>query len=166
MKLIIVKIISLDLIIIYLENVHFFHDTIGLDIVTFAHMRSLHTFLNTAHSGYRPSTSMSIHTLFLSLPISLLTGLTSCLCHLASFYRLIPNHPHSYLHPDAQTTSICHASPHLPHSAHPVDCTNPHCASYLPATPLTSISPSSFPSYPDFADLFSSWPRFQSHSTN
>ena len=34
------------------------------------------------------------------------------------FYRLTPNHPHSYA-PDAQATSICHASPHPPHSVYP-----------------------------------------------
>ena len=40
----------------------------------------------------------------------------------------LPNHPHFH-DPDAQTTSICHASPHPPHSVHPEDCTNPHCIS-------------------------------------
>ena len=45
----------------------------------------------------------------------------------------------------------------------PKDCTNPHCASYPSAAPLTSISPSSVPSSPDFADLQPSSPRFQSH---
>ena len=49
--------------------------------------------------------------------------------------------------PDAQTIWIYHASPHPPHSAHPEDCTNPHCASYPSATPHTSISPSSVPSF-------------------
>ena len=81
-------------------------------------MKSLHTSLNTAHSGFKPS--------FSPLP-------------LPPFYRPIPNHPHSYA-PDAQATSICHVSPHLPHSVHPEDCTNPYCASYPPATPCTSIS--------------------------
>ena len=38
----------------------------------------------------------------------------------SSFYRPILNQPHSYA-PDAQTTSICHASPHSPHSVHPED---------------------------------------------
>ena len=77
------------------------------------------------------------------------------------FYRPIPKYPNSYA-PDAQTTSICHASPQLPHSVHPEDCTNPHCVSYSSATPRTSISPSSVSSSPDFADLLSSSPRFQS----
>ena len=77
------------------------------------------------------------------------------------FYRLIPSHPHSYA-PDAQTTSICHASPHPPNSVHPEDCTNPNCISYPSATPRASISPSSVPSSPDYADLLSSSPRFQS----
>ena len=67
------------------------------------------------------------------------------------FYRPIPNHLHSYT-PDAQTTSICHASPHPPHSVHPEDCTNPHCISHPSVTPRTSISPSSVPFSPDYAD--------------
>ena len=103
-------------------------------------MRSLHTFLNTAHSGCKPSTSMSSSTHFFQ--VSLFFSL-----HLApatsAFYRPTPNHPHSYA-PDAQSTSICHASPHTPHSAHSKDCKNPHCVSYLSMTPRTAISPSSF----------------------
>ena len=77
-------------------------------------------------------------------------------------YRLTPNHLHSYT-PHAQTTSIYHASPPQPRSQPPKDCTNPHCASYPSATPCTSISPSSVPSSPDFADLQPSSPRSQSH---
>ena len=117
-------------------------------------MRSLpvHTSLNTAHSGCKPSSSMSYclypHTLskssYSSPYISLLPP--------PPFYRPIPNHPHSHA-PDAQTTPICHVSPYPPHSAHSEDCTNPHCASYPSATPRTSISPLSVPSSPDFADL-------------
>ena len=55
-----------------------------------------------------------------------------------------------------KTIWIYHASPHSLHSAHPEDCTNPHCVSYHSATSHTSISPSSFSSSPNFADLLSS----------
>ena len=48
----------------------FFHATLG-----FVHMRSLHTSLNTSHSGCKPSTSMSLSThsfqVFLFLPLHL-----------------------------------------------------------------------------------------------
>ena len=57
------------------------------------------------------------------------------------FYRPTPNHPHSYA-PDAQTTSVCHASRHPPHSVYPKDCTNPHCTFYPSTTLHTSISQS------------------------
>ena len=57
-------------------------------------------------------------------------------------FATAPNHLHSYV-PHAQTTSIYHDSPPQPCSEAPKDCTNPHCASYLSATPRTSISPSS-----------------------
>ena len=77
-------------------------------------------------------------------------------------YRLTPNHLHSYA-PHAQTTSIYHASPPQPRSEPLKDCTNQHCASYPSATPRTSISPSSVPSSPGFADLQPSSPRFQSY---
>ena len=150
--------LNIIIIIIYFENVHFFHATLGLDVCP--NMKPLQISLKTAHSWCKPSTFISSSThsyqVFLFLPL-----------HLAPpppFYRLIPNHPHSYAS-DAQTTSVCHVSPHPPHSVHPEpeDCTNPHCISYPSATPRTSISPSSIPSSPDSADLLSSSPRFQSH---
>ena len=40
-------------IIIYFQNVYFFHAQLGLDI--FPDMRPLHISLNTAHSGRKPS---------------------------------------------------------------------------------------------------------------
>ena len=86
----------------------------------FAHIKSLHISLNTAHSACKPSTFIS-------------------------------------------SLSICHTSPHPSHSVHPKDCTNPHCVSYPSATLRTSISPSSTPSSPDYADFLSSSLRFQSH---
>ena len=45
------------------------------------------------------------------------------------FYRPTPNHLRSYV-PHAQTTSIYHASPLLPGSEYPKDCTSPHFSSY------------------------------------
>ena len=42
------------------------------------------------------------------------------------FYRLMPNHLHSYV-PSAQTTSIYHATPPQPCSEPPKDSTNAHC---------------------------------------
>ena len=64
----------------------------------------------------KPSTFISSSThsfqVFLFLPLHL-TPATS----IPSFYRPTPNHPHSYA-PDVQTTSICHVSPHPPHSVY------------------------------------------------
>ena len=67
------------IIIIYFENkflfFHFFHATLGLDVWLFAHMRSLHISLKTAHSGCKPSTLISSSThsyqVFLFLPLHL-----------------------------------------------------------------------------------------------
>ena len=84
------------IIIIYFENVHFLSKM-------FAHMKSLHTsVIHGAHSGCKPSTFMSSFT------------------HSPSFPAPTP-HPSTFLQvdtqscnaPDAQTTSICHTSPHL-----------------------------------------------------
>ena len=121
-------------------------------------MKTLHTSLNTAHSECKPSSTISSFTLSKS---------SSLYPHISPlppphFYRLTPNHLHSYV-PHAQTTSIYPASPPQPHSVHPEEYTNPHCVSYPSATPRTSISPSSILSSPDYADLLSSSPRFQSH---
>ena len=118
-------------------------------------MRSLHISLNTTHSGCKPSSSISSLTShILSCPyphISLLPPPHS--------YRPTSNHLYSYA-PHAQTISIYHASPPQPHSEPSNDYTNPHCAFYPSAIPHTSISPSSAPFSPDFADLLSSSPRF------
>ena len=78
------------------------------------------------------------------------------------FYRLTPNHPHSYA-PHYQTTLIYFASPPPRRSVHQKDCTNPHCVSYSSAKLRTSISPSSVPLSTNFADTLPSSPRFQSH---
>ena len=45
------------------------------------------------------------------------------------FYRPTPNHLHSYV-PNAQTISICHASPPQPRSEHPKNCTRLHFLSF------------------------------------
>ena len=125
-------------------------------------MKSLHTSMRTVISGCTQALSCHpphiLSKSFYSSPY--ISPLPPPL-----FYRPIPIHPHSYA-PDAQTTSICNASPHQPHSAHPEDCTNPLCISSPSAIPHTSISPSSIPSSPDYADLLSSSPRFQFHNVN
>ena len=76
------------------------------------------TSLNTAHSGCKPSLCSSVssftHSLHVFLPLPP-----------PHFYRPTPNHLCSYV-PHAQTTSIYHASPLLPRSEHPKDCTSPH----------------------------------------
>ena len=119
-------------------------------------MRLLHISLNTTHSECKPSSSISSFThslqVFLPLPAHLTPATTT------------------FLQADTQSSPILRSTcpihlnlPRLTTSATlstPKDCTNPHCASYPSATPRTSISPSSVPSSPDFADL---QPRFQSH---
>ena len=82
-------------------------------------MKSLNTSLNIAHLGCNPRNFMSSFTHSLKF---------FCPCtHISpwqppDFYRSTPNHPHL----DVLSTSICHASPHQPHSEQPGDCTNPH----------------------------------------
>ena len=151
---------------------------------TVAHMMFLYISLNITHSDCKPSNFMSSFTHSFQVFLLLTLHFTPA----TSFYRLTPNHSHSYAS-DAQTlqsvtpfhichtlytqmtvqlysgslTSICHASPHSPHSVYPNDCTNPHCAFYHSATLHTSISPSSTLSSPDFADFQPSSPMFQSH---
>ena len=85
-----------------------------------------------------------LHTFIPSLPPSTRTSNPLPPPH---FYRLTPNHPHSYV-PHAQTTPIYPTSPPHPCSVHPEVCTNPHCASYPSATLRASISPSSVPFSP------------------
>ena len=124
-------------------------------------MRSLHISLNTTYSECKPSSSISsfTHSLQVFLPLPTISLLPP-----PHFYRPTPHHLHSYI-PHAQTTSIHHALPPQPHSEPPINYINPHCTSYPSATPCTSISPSSVPSSPDFADLKPSSPRSQSYMT-
>ena len=93
------------IIIIYFENVHFFHARLGLDVCT--DMKSLHiTRLVPCHH---------LHTLPKSpYPYT-------CPQQPPHLYKLTPDHPHSYV-PDAQTISICHASSLQPHSVYPEYC--------------------------------------------
>ena len=53
------------IIIIYFQNVHFFHAQLGSDV--FPDMRSLHISLNTTHSECKPSSSISSSTHFLQV---------------------------------------------------------------------------------------------------
>ena len=80
------------------------------------------------------------------------------------FYRTTQNHPHSNA-PNVQTTSICHTSPHQPHSEHLEDCTTPYCA-FCPSTTLhTSFSSSYVLLSPGSADFQPSLPmRQQEHN--
>ena len=112
-----------------------FHAQLGLDVPP--EMKPLHISLNTAHSGCKPSASISSFThsyqVFLPLPAHLTPATTT------------------FLQADTQSSPLY------------TNYTNPHCVSYPSATLHTSISPSSVPFSPDFADLPSSSPRSQSH---
>ena len=97
------------IIIIYFENVYFLHAKLGLDVCP--REVSTHPWkVNTAHSGCKPSPSMSSYTH--SLQVSLFLPL------------YLPPATSTYLQADTQSsthlcsrcpshlTSICHASPH------------------------------------------------------
>ena len=140
--------------LIFFLNIHFFHAQLGLDV--FPNLRLLHTSLNATHSQckhpYHPSHTLSKF----SYPYLHISPLSS-----PHFYRLTPNHLHSYV-PPAQTTSIYHAST-------PQPCSEPQKTVQIHTAPpilqrhhtmRTSISPSSVLSFPDFADLLSSSIKF------
>ena len=145
----------------------------------FAHMKSLHTSLNTAYSGCKPSTSVFhviIHTFFPNLPFPPLTS-RPCHLHLSTCRYPIIHTPTCQM-PKPPQSAIPH---HICHTLYTQKTTNPHCISY--------------PSYPSYiiilsytidtlnvnktphihltiirsvlsrlhADLLSSSPRFQSH---
>ena len=111
----------------------------------FSHMKFLHTSMNTDHSGCRPSTSMS----FYSFPyISPLPP--------PHFYRPIPNQSTLQMSKPSQSA--------MPRSPHPPLCTPRR----LYKSTLRFLSFSNTPhihlsSIPNFADMLSSSPRFQSH---
>ena len=81
-------------------------------------MKSLLISLNTTYSGCKPCTFMSSFThslqVFLFLPFHL-TPATS------TFLQADTQSSTLLCAPDAQTTSICHVSPHPPHSIYPID---------------------------------------------
>ena len=111
------------IIVIYFQNVHFFHAQLGLNVCP--DMKTLHISLNTAHSGCKPSSSISsfTHCLQVFLPLPLLffpTTSTFLQANTQSSPLLVPN---------AQTISLYHASPPQPRSEHPKDCTRPHFTS-------------------------------------
>ena len=125
------------------------------------HMRLLHTSLNTTHSEHKPSSSITsfTHSLQVFLPAHHTPATTT---FLQADTKSSPLALTFHMPKPPQSTMSHHLS-HALKSEPPKDCTNPHCTSYPSAIPRTFISPSSVPSYPDFADLLSSSPRFQSH---
>ena len=123
-------------------------------------MKPLHISLNTARSGWKPSTFISsFHTFIPSLPPS---TRTSHPCH---------HHISTGRHPIIPTLTFHMPKPPQstpPHYLIDALCTQKtvqiHTAFSYPSAKLcTSISPSSVPFSPDFADSLSSSPRFQSH---
>ena len=79
-------------------------------------MKHLRISINIAHSGCKPSSimpSFKRHSLQVCLFYSCPYNSPLLPPH---FCSPTPNHPQSHV-PDVQTTSICFASPHLPHSA-------------------------------------------------
>ena len=139
-------IFSAIIFIIYFENVHFFHATLGLDVWSYEvppHIPEYCPFrIYTKHFH------VIIHTL---LPSHLFPPLHLASATVTSTFLQADTKSSTFPCSIAQTTSICHASRHPPHSVHPDDCTKPHYASYPSATPHISSSPSSVPSSPDFA---------------
>ena len=102
---------------IYFENVHFFHAVLGLHICPYKvppHIPEYRPFrLPTRHFMSSFTHSLKV---FLFLPLHLIPATVPP----PHFYRPTPNHLHSYAQ-DAQTTSICQTSPHLPHSEYQED---------------------------------------------
>ena len=84
-------------------------------LLCYARVRRSPIWGHSTHPGLLPiqdvdsGSFMSIHSTQGFLFLSSL-ALRACFCAPPPFYRLIPNHPHSYLHPDAQWISICNAS--------------------------------------------------------
>ena len=156
--LLVCRTFAITLIIIYFENVHFFHANLGLDV--FTHMKSPHTSLNTAHLECKPSTFMSSSTYSFQVLLFILLHLT----HATSTFLQADTQSSTLMLQMSKPPQFCHASPHPPHSVLPKNCTNPHCIFYPSATPRTSISPHPLrPLQTDNADFLSSLLRFQSH---
>ena len=118
-------------------------------------MKFHHIALNTTHSECRPSSSMHIILYTLIQSLSALTR---------------TSHPTTFIQADTQSSPVLRSTcpnhpvlqsklPHLtshhslqPRSEPPTDCITPHNVSYPSATPRTSISLTSVPSSPDFAN--------------
>ena len=114
-------------------------------------MKFLHSSLNPVHSGCKPSTFMpfSTHSLHVVFPST-----SSRPCHLYLSTGLYPIlHTLTIKMPKSPQSATPHHLRHTLYSVHPEDCTNPHCVSYPPATPRTSIS-SSVPSSPNYCFAF------------
>ena len=125
-------------------------------------VRPLYTSLNTAHSGCKPQAVSSFtHSLHVFLyPCPHISPLPP-----PHFCRLTPNHLCSYVS-HAQTTSNYYASPLLPCSEHPKDCTiktSLRFLSFRDTQHHTSISPSCALLSPGYAESRPSLPMSQSH---
>ena len=130
---------------------------VGSDV--FPDMRSLHISLNTTHSGCKPSSSISslTHSLqvFLPLPAHLTPATTTFLQADTQSSPLLRSTCPNHLNLPRLTTSATLWTLKRLYKI--------HTALSILQTPHTSISPSSVPSSPGFADLLSSSPRFQFH---
>ena len=119
-------------------------------------MKSLHTSLNTAHAFMVQPKQFQVilHPLSPSLPAP---SHTSHPVPLPDFTTPTPNQPHLCT-PNVLTTLIyliCHASPRMPHSENPKDCTLDSSLRFLscndtPHIHLTLIYVSLTPVYVDF----------------
>ena len=111
-----------------------------------------------------------VQTRLLHILLSLYTLPLSC-----PYLHISPSPPPTFLQADTQSSPLLRStcpnhlnlpclttSTTLPNPQKTVP-TNPHYIPYPSVTHHTSISPSSVPSSPNFADLLSSSPRFQSH---
>ena len=100
---------------IYFEIVHYCHAKLGSDICP--HIKSLHTFLFTAHSCFTPSRFMtSISCLEHSFPIVLHLPLPHPIQPLY-FWKLTPD-PLGFL--------SLHDNPHIHHTISPLQVLGPH----------------------------------------
>ena len=149
------QVFTIIIIIVYLENVHFFHAKLGLDVCLIS-SPSTYLWILPIQAADQAISCHSLHTLpKFSCPYPHISHLSPpYLC------KMTPNHPHSY-DQDVQTISICHALPHQPHTEYPEVCTNPHYAFYPSRILHTFISTSFCPL--DFLDSQPSLLRSQSY---
>ena len=122
-------------------------------------MKSLHISLNTAHSRCKPSTSMSSSTHSFQVYLFLLHLTHPCHLHLSTC-----RHPIIHTLRSRCPNHLKSATPrHIHHLLYTQKTVQIHTAFSILQRHPTSISPSSTPSSPDYADFLSSSPRFQSH---